>query len=334
VVLLGWRMTRCSDVIDAIKREFKNHIKSSQDFNAFIDDLKFWDDEAKLKLVIDNCDGILHQAVLDGKLDFINTLIKHGVKPTHDTLSHVCSTDNTSIIDIFLDGIEPKDIITSASHQKNIGLIQRLFDEEILQPTKEMLIQASEDNNIEVIQLLINNDVIQAAEDFQSVLSDIKPEQRTAIVEAIKQKLPSIIKKTYDFESALQNLEPEQRTVVYEAMKEELPSFITNARSLRRVLQHLDLAQRTAVFESMGSDLYKFFQESGDLDRIQDYLTPEQNAELASNSQLSQEHKNKSVDTFNSIETQSSMRKSLREMRNNASNADPVEDLTKSGISK
>tara|TARA_R110002126_G_scaffold177321_2_gene326239 strand:- start:9768 stop:12893 length:3126 start_codon:yes stop_codon:yes gene_type:complete len=249
-------LERCSDVVDVIKSQFQHFIKSSEDFEKLIEHLGYLEDEEKFTLVIDNCDGILHQAFLEGEFTLFDMLINQGVMPTPDTFLQICLTSNTSCIDVLLNKgmIDPEDIISLASHVKNTDLIQSLFDEAILEPTQEMLIQACEDNDIEVIQLLIHNDMIQTAEDFRAALSNMTPEQCTVFFEIIK------------------------------------------------------------------SDLNKIIQNSDDLNKIQDYLTPEQNAELISNSPLLQGHQNKMVDTFNSIEKQSAMKDFLSNMRNNTSN--------------
>ncbi|MDF1684767.1 MAG: hypothetical protein P1U36_08950 [Legionellaceae bacterium] len=311
---LTWlTLERCSDVIHTIKSEFQNFIKSNEDFNKLIKYLGYLENEEKLKLVIDNCEGILHQAVLDNKFDFCEDLIDQGVKPAPETFLQICSTDNASIVHVIHallhnNIIGPQDIISTSSKQNNMGLIQRLFDEGIISPNRGMLTQACNDGDIEVIQILIHNSIIKNTFDFKNVLESLEPEQRTAVYEAIEKDLPNIIRNGRSLGRALNYLTPEQCISVVKTMHDNLPGIIKDSYDFNRAFKPLNLEQRAAVFESIKSHVYTIIQTPDDLGMIREYLTPEQHADL-SNNLLSQEQ------TKYSAKKQASMRESLAETR-------------------
>ena len=82
------------------------------------------------------------------------------------------------------------------------------------------------------------------------VLKDLTPEQRTAVYEAMKDKLGVIIKSGHDFGAVLQYLTLEQCEEVCEAMKGKLGDIIKLCFDFYDLLQHLTPEQCGVVCQN------------------------------------------------------------------------------------
>ncbi len=118
---------------------------------------------------------------------------------------------------------------------------------------------------------------------FKCDLTDLSPEQRTAVYESIKEQLPSMINLAGDLYNVLECLSREQRTEVYASIKEQLTRIITlpsdystAARDLSIVLEYLSPEQRTEVYESLKTQLPGMLKSSRDLMDVLRHLNLEQ----------------------------------------------------------
>jgi 2-phospho-L-lactate guanylyltransferase (CobY/MobA/RfbA family) len=124
-------------------------------------------------------------------------------------------------------------------------------------------------------------DIIGDTFEFSKILiSSLNEVQRTAMVEAIKNKLLKIIFSSENFSNVLQFLNEVQRTVVYEAMKDKLPEMIGRGDDFSNVLRFLNEVQRTAVYETTKSKLPDIINEHDEFPWILESLTPEQRIAL------------------------------------------------------
>jgi hypothetical protein len=118
--------------------------------------------------------------------------------------------------------------------------------------------------------------LIKSTDDFKRVLESLTEEQRTAVYEALKEKLPTITKDSAGFRDVLQYLTQEQRTVVYETLKVKLPFIIKDSAGFRDVLQYLTSEQCKIICKTLEKTQPSIIQSGTDLKYVLEHLTPEQ----------------------------------------------------------
>ena len=118
--------------------------------------------------------------------------------------------------------------------------------------------------------------LIKSANDFNKILTYLSQDQRVAVYIAMENELPNLIKSAENFNKILQHLPPEQLTAEYEAMKSQLPNLIKSGMSLNKILEYLTPEQRKAVYELIQNDLPTLIKSANDLNKVLEYLTPDQ----------------------------------------------------------
>ena len=148
-------------------------IKSIEIFDSLLKDLS----EEKTKIVLENSHVLLHQAFLDGKVDFFEALIDRGMKPTEATLSQIYLSNNIDIISILINKeiVTPNDVFSSAKLLGNIALIQGLYDKKLVGPTKiESLRNAVKDDVKRSKEALLEfYNAVQAVDDVDASFNNV-----------------------------------------------------------------------------------------------------------------------------------------------------------------
>jgi hypothetical protein len=97
-------------------------------------------------------------------------------------------------------------------------------------------------------------ETIQSSWDFLKVLQVLKPEQRTAVYESLKDQLSDRVKVVKDLSNIMYYLTPDQRIAVYDVLKANLPKMVKSAYDFKLLLRSLTPDQYTEVCESLLAD--------------------------------------------------------------------------------
>ena len=82
------------------------------------------------------------------------------------------------------------------------------------------------------------------------IFSYLSEEQRAAVMDSMRAKLPVIIRSAWDFNAALSNLSAEQRTAVIDSMRNRLPAIIQSYADLA-VLAMMSHEQSTWLYDKV-----------------------------------------------------------------------------------
>lgn len=120
--------------------------------------------------------------------------------------------------------------------------------------------------------------LIKSSLDFNKVLKNLSPEQKTIVFNATQDSLPGLIKSPLDFQQVLELLTAVQRTIVFNATQDSLSGFIHSGSDFCDVLQHLSAEERAIIFEKMQDSLTTLIRLGSGLDFYQalEYLTVSQ----------------------------------------------------------
>ena len=99
-------------------------------------------------------------------------------------------------------------------------------------------------------------EMLNACDEFVAALHFLTLEQSTTMIEAMKAKLPRIIRYDgYKLEIILRGLTPDQRTVVVEVMKDDLPEIIKDIYMLKSASEYLNERQFYCLLDIMKDKL-------------------------------------------------------------------------------
>jgi hypothetical protein len=113
--------------------------------------------------------------------------------------------------------------------------------------------------------------------DYSQAMGHLSPDQRTELWEAIKDRLPELIKSGGDFGQAMRYLSPEQCTVLLEVMKARLPELINySGYGFGQAMRYLSPEQCSVFLEVMKKHLPEFIKSVGDYSQAMKHLQPEQ----------------------------------------------------------
>lgn len=136
------------------------------------------------------------------------------------------------------------------------------------------------------VAILANKDklskLVKVSDDVKRVLNrtDLCIDERNAIFDEIKFKLPSLMIVAKDVNNVLGPLSEEQRAVIYIATKDKLPSLIKEAADVDNIFKHLSDEQRTEVYLAIKDRLPSLMKSAEEYDRVQKYLSTPQRAEM------------------------------------------------------
>ncbi|MGL6030294.1 MAG: hypothetical protein ACRC0M_11025, partial [Legionella sp.] len=114
------------------------------------------------------------------------------------------------------------------------------------------------------------------AEQLATVLRYLNEEQRITVLEAVKNRLPTLITNEWQLETVWRFLNKEQRATVIKAVENKLPTLITSADQLATVLVYLNEEQRIAVFEAVKDKLPTLITSADQLTTVLRVLNKEQ----------------------------------------------------------